>query len=151
MFFRLAGLPADCAIAVSQNFAPMETGLLQNQNAISFFETWANKRFLLRATRTFEKVSSLQFYLWICSQLRLWCWDLCLFSLEGVVQGNLFCYCLKVLMTVQVFNVTVFCLVWVFSPIIAVKAVEESAFLFAGWLCLCSKEKVKLCGFTASA
>lgn len=32
-----------------------------------------------------------------------------------------------------------------------IESVEESAFLFTGWLCLCSMEKVKLCGFTASA
>lgn len=111
----------------------METGLLQNQTAISLSETWASKRFLLRATRTFEKMSSLQFYLWICSQLRLWRWDVCLFSAEGVVQGNLFCYCLKALMTVQVFNVTLFRLVWlgwVFFPINSCKSCRGECFSF---------------------
>lgn len=57
-------------------------------------------------------------------------------------------------MTVQVSNVAFFIgLGWVgfFFPITAVKVVEESRFLFAGCLCLCSMEKVKLCGIAASA
>lgn len=33
-FLSLPGLPADCRMAVSQNFAPMETGLLQNRAAV---------------------------------------------------------------------------------------------------------------------
>lgn len=56
VFFRLTGLPADCRMAVSQNFAPMEAGLLQNQTTISVSETWANKRFLLSYKNLWKSV-----------------------------------------------------------------------------------------------
>lgn len=46
VFFRLTGLPADCRMSVNQNFAPMETGLLQNRTTTSVSEIKTNKKFL---------------------------------------------------------------------------------------------------------
>lgn len=130
VFFRLTGLPADCMMSVNQNFAPMETGLLQNRTTISVSEIKTNKKFL-RVTKTFEEVSWLWFYFWICSQLQTLVLQPGWFSLEGVVHSNLLCYCLlNVLMTVQVLNMWCAFFFFSFFPHRICKSCRGKSFYF---------------------